>query len=40
MERLQIQLLNDIAADLQNQINNITLGPGGSDPNEPEVGTV
>ena len=39
-QELQIQLLNNIVADLQNQINNITSGSGGSDPNEPEVGTM
>ena len=40
-QELQIQLLNHIVADLQNQINNITSdGGGGSDPNEPEVGTM
>ena len=39
-QELQIQLLNNIVADLQNQINNIPGSPGGSDPNEPEVGTM
>ena len=40
-EELQIQLLNNIAADLQNQINNINIsGSGGGDPNEPEIGTM
>ena len=38
-QELQIKLLNDIVAGLHNQINNITSGSGGSDPNEPEVGT-
>ena len=40
-QELQIQLLNNIVAYLQNQINNITSnGGGGSDPNESEVGTM
>ena len=40
-QELHIQLLNNIVADLQNQIDNITSGSsGGSDPNEPEVGTM
>ena len=39
-QELQIQLLNNIAADLQNQIDSITSGSGGSGPNEPEVGTM
>ena len=39
-QELQIQLSKVIVADLQNQINNITSGSGGSDPNEPEVGTM
>ena len=42
-QELQIQLLNNIVADLQNQINNFTSGPGGGDPpdkNEPEIGTM
>ena len=39
-QELQTQLLNNIGADLQHQINNITSGSGGSDPNEPEVGTM
>ena len=39
-QELQIQLLNKMIADLQNQINDITSGSGGSDPNEPEVGTM
>ena len=41
-QELQIQLLSNIVADLQNQINNITSNgsSGGSDPNEPEVGTM
>ena len=41
IQELHIQLLNNIVADLQNQINNITSnGSGGSDPNEPDVGTM
>ena len=39
-QELQTQLLNNIAAELQNQINNFTPGSGGSDPNEPEIGTM
>ena len=39
-QELQIQFSNNIVADLQNQINNITSGPGGGDPNEPEIGTM
>ena len=40
-QELQIQLLNNLAADLQNQINNVTSnGGGGSEPNEPEVGAM
>ena len=40
-QELQIHLLNDIVADLQNQINNInTSGSGGGDPNKPEIGTM
>ena len=40
-QELHIQLLNNTVADLHNQINNITSnGSEGSDPNEPEVGTM
>ena len=41
-QELHIQLLNNIVADLQNQINKITPNgsSGGGDPNEPEVGTM
>ena len=39
-QELQIQVLNNILADLQNQINSITSGSGGSDPKEPEIGTM
>ena len=39
-QELQIQLLNNRVADIQNQINNITSGSGESDPNEPEIGTM
>ena len=37
-QELQIQALNNIVADLQNQINNFTFA--GSDPNEPIIGIV
>ena len=37
---LQIQALNHTVADLQNQINNINTGSSGSDPHEPEIGTM
>ena len=37
---LAIQALHLIVADLQNQIHNINTGPSGSDPNEPEIGTM
>ena len=37
---LAIQALNIIANDLQNQINNLSSNSGGSDPNEPEIGTM
>ena len=36
-QELQIQSLNIIAADLQNQINNLSSGGGGEDPN---IGTM
>ena len=39
-QELQITLLNNIVAGLQNQINNITSGSGGGDPNEPEICTM
>ena len=39
-QELPIQLLNNIVAYLQNQINNFTSGSGGGDPNEPEIGTM
>ena len=34
-QKLQIQALNNIVADLQNQINNFTFA--GSDPDEPSI---
>ena len=37
-QELQIQALNDIVADLQNQINNFTFA--GSGPNEPIIGII
>ena len=37
---LAIQALSIIVADLQNQINNLSSNSGGSDPNEPEIGTM
>ena len=37
---LAIQALNAIVADLQNQIYNLSSNSGGSDPNEPEIGTM
>ena len=37
---LAIQALNIIVNDLQNQINNLSSNSGGSDPNEPEIGTM
>ena len=35
---LQIQLLNNIVADLQNQINNLSSGGGGGE--DPDIGTM
>ena len=37
-QELQIQALNNIVADLQNQINSFTFA--GSDPNEPNIGLI
>ena len=37
-QELQIQLLSNIVADLQNQINNVTFG--GSNPDEPITGII
>ena len=39
-QELEAQALNIIAADLQNQINNITSASGGNNPNEPITGIV
>ena len=39
-QELHIQLLNNIVADLQNQIDNITYGSRGSGPNEPIIGMI
>ena len=39
-QELQIQLLNNIVAGLQNQINNINTSSPPPDNNEPEVGTM
>ena len=36
----QIQAFTNIAADLHKQIDNITFGSGGGDPNEPIIGIV
>ena len=37
---LAIQALDIVANDLQTQINNLSPNSGGSDPNEPEIGTM
>ena len=37
-QELQIQLFNNIVADLQNQINNFTFA--GSNPDEPIIGII
>ena len=39
-QELQIQLLNNIVADLQNQINNINTSSPPPDNNDPDVGTM
>ena len=37
-QELQIQLLNNVVADLQNQINNLSSGGGGGG--DPDIGTM